>query len=452
MKRYLLIAWLAAAILVAGCAKESDLPNPTGKGTVRAINAIPTSPDIRFLIEERLIDNVSFKTQSASQNWDDLDYTFNFDVRFAGDAEFTRVASQYIDVVADTDYTMLVSGALDAPDITLWETASREWDGTETFFEIRFANAAPSLGAVDVYLLDPGSVPVLGNQVGTIAGTEITTAIDVDAAEKFIFFTPAGDDSTILFESSSLAFIEGSAYICAIFEGDANEVTPYAVRLMNTTTSTIGRLPDVNASPKGRFYHASITAGDADIYFEETLTMPVLTGHTFGDVSGDVDVPSGEITLTYTNAGNPGSIIYESTRNIANATRNNYYLVRTQDGIEVVTTASLDRRQIETQARFSLAHVAANHPVVSVYVVPTGEGIEGRLPLFPALVALIPPISVPLPEGDYDIYVTALDDQNEQINLLGPEPLSMVLGAVVESVLYDTVDPNVPAFVIVPPP
>ncbi len=452
MKRYLLIALLAAAIMATGCAKESDLPNPTGTGTVRAINAIPTSPDIRFLIEERLISNVSFKNQSDSQDWDDLDYTFNFDVRFGGDAEFTRVASQYIDVIADTDYTMLVSGALDAPDITVWETASREWDGTETVFEIRFANASPSIGAVDVYLLDPGSLPVLGNQVGTIANTEITTAIDVEAADKIIFFTPAGDDSTILFESSSLGFIEGSAYLCTIFEGDANEVSPIAVRLMNTTVSTIGRLTDVNASPTARFYHASTTAGDADIYFEETLTMPVLTGHTFGDVSGDIEIPSGEVTLTYTAAGNSGSLIYESTRNIANGTRNNYYLARTQDGIEIVTTAFLDRRLIETQARFSLAHVAADHPVVSVYIVPTGEGIEDTLPVLPALLALIPPISIPLPEGDYDVYVTALDDENEQIVLLGPEPLSMVLGTFVESVLYDTVDPNVPAFVIIPPP
>ena len=53
MKHYLLTGLLAAAVAIAGCARESDLPKPTGEGDVRAINAIPTSPNISFLIEEQ---------------------------------------------------------------------------------------------------------------------------------------------------------------------------------------------------------------------------------------------------------------------------------------------------------------------------------------------------------------------------------------------------------------
>ena len=236
MKRYLLTGLLAATVAIAGCAKESELPNPTGEGRVRAINAIPTSPNISFLIEERLIGTAEFKTQTNATTWDDLDYTFNFDTILAGGTEPTRVASQFIDIVADTDYTMLISGALDAPDITVWESSVREWTGEETVFEVRFANASPSLGAIDAYLLDPGSAPAAGNAVGTVAFTEITEIQDFESAELIIVLTPAGDDATILFQSQPLTLIAGSSYIIAPFDADANDVTPFSVSLMNTNS------------------------------------------------------------------------------------------------------------------------------------------------------------------------------------------------------------------------
>ena len=449
MKRYLLTGLLAAAIAIAGCAKESDLPNPTGEGSVRAINAIPTSPNISFLIEERLITSVVFRTLSTSSAWDDLDYTFNFEVLFGGDSSSTRVASQFIDIVADTDYTMLISGALDAPDITVWESSIREWTGDETFFELRIGHASSSLGPIDAYILDPGTAPVLGNQVDTLSMTEITTMQEIESAEKIIVLTPAGDDSTILFESQPLTLIAGFSYIIAAFDPDANDVSPFSVSLMNTSTSSTGRLVAINAESTGRFYHASINAPDVDIYVEDPLTSPIVSGQTFGGISGDLEIPDGDVPLTYTVAGNMGSIIAELDRAVAEGTRYNFYLSRNVDGEDVVTSAFLDRRSVETQARLSVAHMAANQPVVDVYVVAAGVSIDERLPVVPSLRTQSTPVVFPLPAGDYDVYVT---EEDEKTIFLGPEPLSLALGDVVEAIIYDTVDPNVPEWFIVPAP
>ncbi|MDJ0814497.1 MAG: DUF4397 domain-containing protein, partial [Woeseiaceae bacterium] len=271
MKHYLVAALLAATIIAGGCVSDSDLPNPTGEGTVRAINAIPTSPEISFLIEERFLAAAAFKNLSASSTWDDLDYTFNFNVLLAGDSETTRIASQFIDVIADTDYTMLVSGDLEAPDITVWESAIRDWNGDETFYELRFAHASPSLGPIDAYLLDPGVAPAAGTQSATLSFTEASPIQEVEAAEKVIILTPAGDDSTILFESLPLNLIATSSYIITTFDTDANDVGSIAVTLMNTSTNSTGRLVDVDDPATGRFFHASINAPDADVYLEDPL-------------------------------------------------------------------------------------------------------------------------------------------------------------------------------------
>jgi hypothetical protein len=450
MKRYLITALFAAAIAIAGCAKESSLPNPTGEATLRAINAIPASPDISFLIEERLIESVAFKTTSSSSTWDDLDYTFNFQVLLAGDTVATRVASQFIDVVADTDYTMLISGALEAPDITVWETAFREWTGDETAYEIRFANGSPSIGEIDVYLLDPETLPAGGTEIGTVSLAEITPAQDFESAEKIIVFTPAGDDSTILYQSQPITPLAASSYIVAVFDGDENDTTPYAVRLINTQTNTTGSLVDANAGSQARFFHGSINAGDADIYLDDPLTVPVVAGHTFRDVTGFIDLPStGALPLTYTAAGNIGAIIVEADPFFAAGARYNLYLSRSQEGEDVAAAVFLDRRSVSTRARISITHLAADHPVVDIYIVPAGELIDERIPTLPSLQPQSTPFFFPLSPDDYDVYLTVED---EKTVLTGPEPLTLQLGDVVEAVIYDTVDPNIPAWVIAPPP
>ena len=78
MKRYAILAVCVAAVILGACAKESKLPNATGEGAVRALNAIPASPEVAFLIEERAIGSATSKSVTATSIYDDLEYTFNF--------------------------------------------------------------------------------------------------------------------------------------------------------------------------------------------------------------------------------------------------------------------------------------------------------------------------------------------------------------------------------------
>ena len=128
------LVWVA----LASCTGDTAFPVATGKGTVRAINAIKTAPGITFMIEERLISAVEFKSSTSAQQYDDLEYIFNFEVLFVGDTERQRIASQFLDVVKDKEFTFIIGGALADPTITIWEVDVRVWSGTETVFEARF--------------------------------------------------------------------------------------------------------------------------------------------------------------------------------------------------------------------------------------------------------------------------------------------------------------------------
>ena len=184
MNRYVVLAICMAAVSLAGCGKDSSLPTASGKAGIRAINAIPGSPAIAMLIEESFTGEANYKSTTGTVRFDDLEYTFNFEVTLAGDTIPTRVESQLLDVVKDTDYTFLISGAIATPTITLWESDEPEWDGSETTFEARFANTSGSIGNVDVYFADASIPPAPGGELGTLAFGETTAPAQFETGEK----------------------------------------------------------------------------------------------------------------------------------------------------------------------------------------------------------------------------------------------------------------------------
>ena len=201
MTRTILLAVIAATA-IAGCGGESQLPTASGKGTVRMINAIPTSPEVGFLIEERALEGVAYKTNSSPQNWDDLAYTFNFEVNRPGLGESQRIASQFIDVTRDIEYTFVLRGSVDAATVDVWEIPVRSFSGTETIFEMRIGHAAEALGTIDVYIGLESAAPDLGERVATLAPGEVSTPTDIEEDAYLVTITSAGNPADILFQSA----------------------------------------------------------------------------------------------------------------------------------------------------------------------------------------------------------------------------------------------------------
>ncbi len=104
MKQILVVLAFAATLMISGCGGESSLPKATGKANLRAINAIPTSSEINFLIEERSLGTAGYQNSTTPAPFDDLNYTFNFEAFYAGETSSRRFASENIDVVANQDY------------------------------------------------------------------------------------------------------------------------------------------------------------------------------------------------------------------------------------------------------------------------------------------------------------------------------------------------------------
>ena len=449
MRKALCLLGCLATVVFAGCTGESNRPVATGEGSIRAINAIKTSPALSILIEERRIGNVEYKLSTNPASYDDLEYTFNFEAILAGDILSTRVASQLLDVVKDTAYTFLISGALDAPDITVWEIPIREWSGAETVFEMRVANTADSIGDVDVYFAAPGTAPMPGNAIGTLSFGEVLPEADYESSEYVLTFTAAGDPSIVHFESSPFSLFAQTSTLLSIFDTDPNDTSPWSVRAFFAAGGA-GVISPVDSTATARFYHASTALETADIYNDETLMAPpIVSNHAFGDVTLDIEMPFGLNLLFYTAAGNSGAPLFDDEMVVLSTTHQNVYAVGDVDELRTIEYIP-DRRPVETLAKFSFMHTALNHPLVDLYVVKTGIDIADVFPTFFGVPIGSPPITTNLAEGSFEIYLTPSGDK---ALITGPIALDTMLGDVLEYIAYDDpADPMTADLVPIPLP
>ncbi len=404
---------------------------------------------MNFLIEERRIGNVDYKLSTNPVTFDDLEYLFNVETVLAGDLTATRVASQPLNVVKDTDYTFLISGALDAPDITVWEIPIREWTGTETVFEMRVANTADTLGDVDVYFAPPGTAPVQGNAVGTLSFGEVLPSADYEAGNYVLIYTAPGNPSIVHFESNEFNLAAQTSTLLSIFEGDANDTYPWSGRAFFAVGGS-GFLSDVRSLSTARLYHASAALLTADIYDDEALPAPPLvTNHAFHDVTDDLDFLAGTTLLFYTAAGNSGAPLFDTQVATFPGSHRHLYVIGDIDTLVSIAIVP-DRRSVETQVRFSFLNTGLNHPLVNLYIVETGTDITDAFPVLVNQALGELPNTFGFREGDFDIYLTPAGSKTI---VTGPIAISTVLGDVLELIAYDNVlDPMIVDLVSIPLP
>ena len=306
---FALVAILAVVIAVSSCA-ESTRAVATGKGNIRGINAIVTAPDIGFLIEERGLGNVSFKGTSGFSPFDDLTYNFNFDLLLPGELRATRLATEFIDVLADHEYTVVLTGTIANPSSFFWEDPVREWADTETVFELIFTHVASSIGELDIYFAAPGTVPVLGQSVGSLTSGNRLQGLDFEEGQYELILTPKDDPATMLYQSVPLTASPQTRVTIAIFDQDPSVTGNIAVNFIGEGGAS-SVLADINFPPQVRTLHAAFATANFDGYFNSDFTNLIYADIAFQELSPYVDVAAVTTPLTLTPVGNSGATIHE---------------------------------------------------------------------------------------------------------------------------------------------
>ena len=225
---------LALACTLLACS-ESTREQATGKGVIRGVNGMVDPLDVNFLIEERSLGVLNYKAGSDSRAFDDLSYIFNFDIAVAGQTGTQRIASVTQKITADHDYVFVIAGDLVSPDTFVWERPERIWAGTETTFDMAFAHLDKSLGTVDIYYALPGTVPLVGNQIGTIAYGERIEEIEFESGSYELIVTTANTPLDVQYTSIPFTPPNAQSLTTMIFPGDPSITGQHSVRQMLQT-------------------------------------------------------------------------------------------------------------------------------------------------------------------------------------------------------------------------
>ena len=424
-----------AAALLAGCS-ETQLPEATGEGTVRALNAVAALADVEFLIEERALASLAFKNASSSARWDNLNYTFNFDLPVPGQIDARRLASRNLDVVTDNDYLFVLAGDAASQQIFLWERPLREWSEADTTFDLAIGHVNTSAGAVDVYLATPGTPPTAGAAIGTLSFGERLDAVELEAGTYEIVVTPENDPATVLYQSGEVGFQPAQSSVLAVFDADAGITAPVSVRIITQEGAAV-ELPDARFGPTVQFVNAAFDTGNIDVVVDGDFASPVLTDLAYGVVSADVDVPAGESTYQYAPTGNTMALL-DDTVFVGNGTRSLFVLVDNAGELATVRLASI-RRGFSTVAQLRIINAVSDSTAIDIYIVPPGTDIGERFPNVFGVSTGFTSASSQI-AADYEIIVTP---NGEKTPLAGPVPLTLATGDITEVIVLDTADPNV---------
>jgi hypothetical protein len=335
-----------------------------------------------------------------------------------------------------------------APTIIIWDAIIREFAGTETVTQTRFAHTAQAVGPIDVYFAAPGVPPAAGAAVATLAFGELSPPMDREAGDYVYILTTAGDPGDVLFESGTITTNAQSGFIIAPFDGTPNDLGPLAVRLL-LDAGGVSSLVDVNLTPTVRFIQASIALESADIYTDDMLTDRILANHAYRDVSADIVLDAGNYTFTYTPAGNTGSVLLEVSGSVFSGAHTQIYVVG-ETGALTSFARIPDRRPDETITKFTFTHAAFNHPAVDLYIVEAGTPLDDvLLPFFFNLMPGSLPLTTRIEQGDLELYLTV---SGEKTVIAGPVSITTALGDVLEYISYDKVDPATADLVEIPLP
>ena len=438
-----LVATLAVVAAVSSCA-ESTRAVATGKGNIRGINAIVTAPDILFLIEERSLGSVSFKGTSGFSPFDDLTYDFNFDLFLPGELTATRLATEFIDVLADHEYTVILTGTIANPSSFFWEDPVREWSDTETVFELIFTHVAPSMGALDVYFATPGTVPVLGQAVGSLTNGNRLQGLDFEEGQYELILTPKDDPAAMLYQSVPLTASPQTRVTIAIFDQDPSVTGNIAVNFIGEGGAS-SVLADINFPPEVRTLHASFATENFDGYFNNDFTNIIYSDIGFQELSPYVDVAAATTPLTLTPVGNSGATLHEGDVIVSTASRRTVVLAGVPGALSLLSLLD-DARPLETFPVMRILNVSFSTESLDIYTLEPGTPIDDDVTAqLRGLPTQFDTGFTASTEGLQELTVTLFD---EKTPIATPVILDLSNGDVIDIVIVDTVNPGTVEMVV----
>lgn len=413
--RHAITLLLAGSVLAGACSDSNNGDTVTGEGSIRALHAISNLGPVDFLIEETLLGRVEFQGATGIAEYDDLEYEFRFEILLPEDDidEPTELASRTLSVASDQEYTFVLSGTLDNPQLFLWQQFGRDWaeeiedaednDTEVTVMEVSFGHISTVLGAVDVYLEEPGTSPTASTPRASLSFSEFNPAVELTAGDYQLVVTPAGNPDTLLFASNPLTLSAANSTLITLIDDGGFTTADFAVNVLGSNTGS--SLADIDVSAAISAVHAALGTGPVDVFDSSDFSNPLIEDLSFGMISPEIEFAEENLEFVATPANDLGVFLTQDNINIFDGTYNRLFFVGLPGDIQAVARR-YDRSTVATHARFQLFNAAVRFSSIDIYVVDLDTDIQLIGPSYSS-VLFATGFDYALREADsYNIYVT----------------------------------------------
>ncbi|MCR9261827.1 MAG: DUF4397 domain-containing protein [Pseudomonadaceae bacterium] len=413
-KAFLLISM--AAVFIAGCggssSNSSTPPGPTfpaGEVVFEIVHASQDAPPVNLSVGGNVVASGADFGDAAFVTTEDGEVTIvvegiipggNTDVITATDtfADGQRVTVFAANDVANIGPIVLVD---DQPEVAATDVRLRVVHAA--------SNVTPIADMVDIYVTAPADPISSAAPITLMFGDFTPDAVTVPAGDYRIRITPAAS-STVVYDSGTVALAGGSDLVVAAIANVGPGESP--VELIALTGSASLRLLDSETPADVRVAHLAADVGPVDVLIDDVLS-PV-QGAAFGAITGYLPLAAGPTNFKVTVAGNASAVAIETLDEVALEAGETYTVAAVGlagDGSLTYDVAVDNPRRIATESRVRIFHSSPAAGDVDIYVVGTGDPIDGLTPDFAAVPFGAETGYVPLAPGGYDVHVTEAGDQ-----------------------------------------
>ncbi|XOV83605.1 MAG: DUF4397 domain-containing protein [bacterium] len=405
-----------AAVFIAGCGGSSSSssppgppPPPAGEVVFEIVHASQDAPPVNLSVGGAVVASAADFGDAAFVTTEDGEVTIvvegiipggNADVITATDtfADGQRVTVFAANEVANIGPIVLVD---DQPAVA------------DTDVRLRVVHAAsnvtPISDMVDIYVTAPADPISAATPVTLMFGDFTMDAITVPAGDYRIRITPAAS-STVVYDSGTVTLAGGSDLVVAAIANVGPGTAP--VELIALTGSASLRLLDVQTPADVRVGHLAADVGAVDVLLDDVLS-PV-QGATFGAITDYLPLAAGPVNVKVTVAGDPSAVAIDTLNEVTLEAGETYSVTAVGlagDGSLTYSVSVDNPRRIATESRVRIFHSSPAAGEVDIYVVGSGDPIDGLTPDFAAVPFGAETGYVSLAPGAYDVHVTEAGDQ-----------------------------------------
>ncbi len=427
---------MGAAFLLVGCNNsDNDLPaipeKPTS-ATVKVVHAVSDAPDVSVSRTNGVvIPNLAFGAVATPLVASAGDFKVAVDAKLPGGATARVIPETTLALTDATDYVVFAAGKAADSSIEPIVVSFPQTAVSSGNVRLRVVHAAASAPTVDVHLTAPDATLSSGTVAATLEFTGATGDVTVPAGDYRVRITPAGNLTTVVYDSGTVALASATDLTIAALDSRFAGPSPVSLLAVAQGGNTSLELLDVNSVASVRVVHDVADAPAVDVLVDDAVAVNALAFPDFTDYAALA--PDTYNVKVAADADNSVVVIDADLQLNAGS----YYTVHavgslTEGSIEPLVVEDNPRR-IATAAQIRVIHGSSLAGPVDIYLT-AGSDISAATAALSNVPFKADSGYVQVPAGDYFVTVTPAGSKTAAI---GPVAISLDANKIYTAVARD---------------